>query len=135
MRTAILLGLSLCSLSRAQAAEAESNFSCIEQIQIPRYPRLALFARVTGDVETRIRLSPQAAIEKIASSGHPLLVSGVETTMRAAKFRAECAGKTITLIFEFKFSGIESFEPRETVFLNYPNRFVIVSELQKGPVI
>ena len=134
MRIAILSGFFLCSLLRAQATEAESNLSCIERIQILRYPPLALSALVKGEVEITMRLSPQAAIEQIKSSGHPILVGAVETAMRSAKFRAECAGKTVTLVFEFRIAGAE-FCPRQTVLFNYPNRFVIVSETQKGPLV
>jgi len=135
MRAAILCGFVLIPPVLAQTTETESNSACIEQTQIPTYPRLALFANVQGTVTAKMQLSPEAFIHQITSSGHRLLVDGAESAIRAARFHSDCAGRTITLVFEFEIAGTPSEQPKEKVFFSYPNHFRIVSEPQKGPVI
>lgn len=135
MRAAILCEFVLIPLVLAQTTETEPNSACIDQAQIPTYPRLALFASVQGTVTAKVQLSPEAFIHQITSSGHRLLVNGAESAIRAARFHSDCAGRTITLVFEFEIAGTPPEQPKEKVFFSYPNHFRIVSEPQKGPVI
>lgn len=117
----------------AQTKQPDSNVACVERLQIPAYPALANAARIEGTITAAVRLSPQSSIERITSevsapstrNAQPMLTSAVERTIRDAKFRADCAGKAVTLVFEFKLvtDGVD-----EKHFFEPPNKFLILSK-------
>jgi hypothetical protein len=125
MRLAFLLAIVLTSGANAQTSPADSNVACAERLKIPTYPALANTARIEGMITATIRLSSDRAPAATASPGQPMLSSAVERAISESKFRTDCGGKTVTLIFEFKLGADGSDEKH---FFQPPNRFLILSK-------
>jgi hypothetical protein len=122
-----LLTLALCSWpALAQSnQEADSNMSCVERLQMPRYPPLADQARISGTVTATVLVASDGSPQTKAA-GHPLLAPAVEKAIRASVFLKACGGKSVTLVFSFVLG--ENFDPDklpQRVSFGYPNRFWI----------
>jgi len=107
----------------------------VERLPIPAYPVAARQDRIEGTVAASVLLSPRASVEKITtdftsktSSVRGMLIRTVEDAIRAGAFRANCANKTIVLIFDFQIAGQPSDSPKRSDSYGYPNRFWIVGE-------
>ena len=122
----ILLGLPL-------VAQTEANIACVERLQIPTYPILAAQARITGVVIANVLLGPNGSVDTIASASdrgkaHPILLGGVEKSMRASTFAKACANKRLELIFNFVIEGTPVQRPTESaISFRYPNQFWIAT--------
>jgi outer membrane biosynthesis protein TonB len=97
--------------------------SCIERLQMPRYPPLARQAAIQGSVKATVDLAPDASIQ-MKLVGHRLLSQAVETAVRASRFRPGCGGKSVSLIFNFEFDS----DPAKIVSFGYPNQFWISAQ-------
>jgi hypothetical protein len=107
------------------SSDLETNISCIDRLQMPTFPALARKARVQGTINAVVVLSPQGSVQTMNTKGHPLLVPSVEDIIRTAKFRSDCGGKTVTLVFDFRLAGSGSQQPMQSVSFGAPNRFWI----------
>ena len=133
MRNAIFLAIVIGVAAAAQTSQSDSNMACAERLKIPAYPALANAARIQGTIAAAVRLSPQASIERItykispesSSKAEPMLTSAVESAIRESKFRTDCGGKTVILLFEFK-REVEGAEEKH--FFEPPNRFLILAK-------
>ena len=102
--------------------------SCAERLDVPMYPPLAAAARVSAGVVTTIHLGSGGSIDAITSELEPrepvrtAFLKSVENGVRASRFASTCAGRTVTV--EFQFSLGEQVGP-ERVSFRYPNRFTI----------
>lgn len=128
--------LLLLILSVPTMAQMETNIACVERLDIPTYPPLAKAARIAGALTTTVLVGSDASVEKIASEWDSQWASGskadgiflptVEKSLRASTFAKSCAGKKVTLVFNFVLA--ESLLPQETKFsFGYPNRFWIAA--------
>ena len=132
----VLLLISGLKVGTAQNPfEPESNIACVERLPMPAYPAVTRQGRIEGTVAASVLLSPHASVEKITtdfasktSSTTGILIRSVEDAIRAAAFRANCANKTIVLIFDFQIAGQPSDSPKRSDSYGYPNRFWIVGE-------
>jgi hypothetical protein len=111
-------------------AQSETNISCIERLEIPTYPKLADMARISGVVISNVLLgfnSTVVSIESKSASGkaHPILLPSVEKAVRASRFK-ECAGKQVTLIFNFVLERNDTLQETKYAF-SYPNQFWIAA--------
>ena len=59
-----------------------------------------------------------------------MFLAEVKSVLEAATFSAQCAGKTVSLVFRFQLEGIaiDGQTPRQKLIFSYPNVFLIVSE-------
>ena len=119
--------------------EPDTNISCVERLQPPQYPVLAVQSRIEGTVGASVLLTPQGSIHEVKTefiSKTPTvtgaLIQSVEQAVRGATFRQYCGGKTVTLVFDFKISGQPSENPKQSVAFGYPNKFWIVTEPGKS---
>lgn len=105
--------------------DADSNMSCIERLQMPLYPPLAEKARISGSVTATVAASLDGSIHtKIA--GHPLLAERADEAVEASTFRKACAGKCVTLTFNFVIDKKQDPSgPPPPVSSSYPNQFWI----------
>jgi len=132
---AVFLGL-VPSLSESQPAGADlTGMSCIQRLDIPRYPGVARRARVQGVVEVTTGLKADGSIESIRfapardrsesilAAFHP----EIEKAIRASKFSANCTAKAVKVNFRFRLfpqaNALEDDERR--VWFEYPNVFEI----------
>src|SRR5438105_597593 len=135
MRLGLLLLICGLRVGAAQNPfEPESNIACVERLPMPAYPVVARQGRIEGTVAASVLLSPHASVEKITtdfasktSGVTGVLIRSVEDAIRAAAFRANCANKTIVLIFDFQIAGQPSDNSKRSDAYGYPNRFWIVA--------
>ena len=112
LRLALLIFGAVNLLAQSPSGQTETNFACVERLQVPRYPRLALFAQIDGTITATVRLSKTATVEQITTNVESklgtkgsLLTSSVEDAVQKATFLPDCGGKTVRLIFIFEIAG------------------------------
>lgn len=103
------------------APPPDPGFECFDQVETPEFPPSALQARVDGTVYIWVHLTPQATVDKIdnqvASSwkdASMLLLPTVEKTVRASKFKSNCAGKTVAVVYRYSLVGAPIAGPKPT---------------------
>lgn len=108
---------------RGQAAApppppANPGFECFADVQTPDFPESALLAHVDGTVYAFIQVTPQGAADKIETQvasawqdGPKLLTPAVEKSIRASKFKPECAGKTVAVVYRYDLLGEPTAKP------------------------
>src|SRR5215471_11613157 len=91
-----------------QNAPAPSGLECVDHLQTPEFPSSALTAHVDGSVWTWAQVTPQGTADKIQiqvvsawGEGPKLLTPPVEKALQASKFKPECAGKTVSVVFRY----------------------------------
>ena len=80
--------------------------ACVERLEIPAYPPLAGWARISGTVIATIKLTSVGAIESRSfavepSSAKTHLSPAVNGALSDSVFAKNCGGKAVTLIFTF----------------------------------
>jgi outer membrane biosynthesis protein TonB len=116
--------LSVCvltGLAAAQATTEESNIACVRELIIPGYPKRADQARVAGIVIVKMKVSPEGKPLDIKVDGPRLL--DVTTAMKKTTFSAGCAGKLVTVVFEF----VLGEELEEQITFLPPNRYRVAA--------
>jgi outer membrane biosynthesis protein TonB len=116
-------------------AQTETNIACVERLEIPAYPPLAMQARIAGVFTASMRIGADGSIGNISSQFVPestksvMFVSAVEESLRASVFAKSCAGKQVSLVFNFVIA-----EPGASTQLKfsfgYPNQFWIVAHFR-----
>jgi hypothetical protein len=104
---------------RADQTSDTDGLACFENLAAPEYPREALQTHVEGSVWTWTHVNAQGVPEKIDtqvvsawSEGPKLLTPAVEKTIRAARIKPECKGKTVWVVFSYRLQGDASSEPK-----------------------
>lgn len=122
-------------LANAQSTSSTEGLACFENLAAPEYPKNALQAHVDGSVWTTTDVSPQGTVEKIETQvvsawgeGPKLLTAPVEKTIRAAKIKSECAGKTVSVVFRYQLFGEATANPKVTSRTDPPNLMYIESQ-------
>jgi len=144
MRCWLIFALFLCtavnSLSQV-AADEETNFRCVERIEVPRYPSVALSANLAGTVAASVHLTASGAVQDLSTDMETkngakpkILTLPVEAAIHTSTFRRDCGGKIIRLIFIFEMKEQPSVAPKQVVTFESPNKFRITSEPQKAIV-
>jgi hypothetical protein len=116
--------------------EPETNIGCVERLQMPAYPPLAKQAHLEATITASVVLAPKPTVRQQVTTQYKsktqtaaaILMPTVEKAIQEAAFRSDCTGKTVVLIFDFKFAGPPSGNPKQSVSFGYPNKFWIVSE-------
>jgi|SRR5579871_60723 len=103
----------------APAPPADPGFECFDHAETPDFPQSALQAHVDGTVYIWVHLTPQATVDKIdnqiASSwkdGPAMLLPAVEKAVRASKFKSDCAGKTVAVVYRYSLEGAPIASPK-----------------------
>ena len=93
-------------------APPNPGFECFANVETPEFPQSALLARVDGTVYAFIQVTPQGAADKIETEvasawadGPKLLTPAVEKAIHASKFKPECAGKTVAVVYRYDLLG------------------------------
>ena len=114
--------------------EDASNISCVERIQLlTTYPPLARQARIQGTVKAFVQLSANGAVERITVDsdiprGEASLVVPLKDVLRTARFRPDCGGKIVSLVFLFEIVGKSAIYPKQSLSFGQPNKFWITTE-------
>ena len=117
------------------APPANPGFECFQTVETPEFPHSALQAHVDGTAWLSITLTPQAAVDKIGSqvtsawgTASKLLTPAVEKAVRASKFKQECAGKTVDVVYRYELHGEPTANPKVTNRMEPPNIMYIESQ-------
>jgi hypothetical protein len=94
----------------------------------------ALQARVDGTLWLSIHLTAQAGVDKIDTqvtsawnTAKTLLTPPVEKAVRASKFKTDCAGKTVDVVYRYELHGDPIANPKPTNRMDPPNIMYIES--------
>ena len=92
-----------------------------ERVDPPEFPESALQSRVDATVWATFEVTPRAAPDKVEievvsawNNGSTLFAPAVEQTIRASKFKPECAGKTVAVVYRYELRGEAIAAPKVT---------------------
>jgi hypothetical protein len=101
---------------------ANPGFECFDHAETPEFPAVALQAHVDGTAWLSIHLTPQETVDRIDTqitsawgTAAKFLTPAVERAVRASKFKAECAGKTVDIVFRYELHGEPAASPKPTI--------------------
>jgi hypothetical protein len=128
---------------RGAAAEpppaANPGFECFQSVETPEFPASALRAHVDGTVYASIQVTPQGAVDKIDTQvasawgdGPKLLTPAVEKAVRASKFKPECSGKTVAVVYRYALHGDSIASAKPTTKMELSNIMDIESQPQSA---
>jgi hypothetical protein len=102
-------------------APVNPGFECFAGVETPEFPQAALQTHVDATVWVTLQVTPQGAADKIETkvssaweSGPKLFTPAVEKIVRAAKFKPECAGKTVAVVYRYDLEGEAVANPKAT---------------------
>ena len=106
---------------------AETNMQCVERLEMPTYPWFARVMFIQGNVASTVTIGANGSVQDLKSPGaHPILTPAVEKALRASKFRINCAGKAVTLVYSFVIDKtLKSDRAGQSVSFAFPNEFSI----------
>ena len=114
------------------------GFECFANVETPEFPLAALQAHVDGTLWLSIQLNAQAGIDKIDTqvtsawgTAKMLLTPAVEKAVRASKFKTDCAGKTVDVVYRYELHGEAMANPKPTNRMDTPNILYIESQPAK----
>jgi hypothetical protein len=98
------------------------GFECFESVQTPEFPQPALQARIDATVWVTLQVTPQLTADKIDAKvtsawadGPKLFTPAVEKILQASKFKQECAGKAVSVVYRYDLEGGSIAAPKATV--------------------
>jgi hypothetical protein len=98
------------------------GFECFESVQTPEFPQAALQSRIDATVWATLQVTPQLTADKIETKvttawadGPKLFAPAVEKILQASKFKAECAGKAVNVVYRYDLQGDAIAAPKSTV--------------------
>jgi hypothetical protein len=136
MRKILLFATAALLSPNARAQQTtDDGLACFENLPTPEFPAAALQAHVDGSVWTWTQVNAQGTPDKIDTQvvsawrdGAKLLTAPVEKTIRAAKIKPECAGKTIRAVFRYQLHGEAIADPKVTSRIDGPTLMWIESQ-------
>lgn len=110
---------------RGPAAEppppVNPGFECFQSVETPEFPQAALQSHIDATVWVTLQVTPQGAADKIETkvtsaweNGPKLFTPAVEKVIRASKFKSECAGKTVGVVYRYDLEGEPTAAPKVT---------------------
>jgi hypothetical protein len=98
-----------------------AGLECFDNLPTPEFPKAALQAKVDGTVWVNIEVGAQGAAGKVDTkvtsaytAGSKLLTPPVEAAIHSAKLKADCAGKTVLVVFRYELHGDPTANPQVT---------------------
>jgi hypothetical protein len=97
------------------------GFECFQSVETPEFPQAALQAHIDATVWVTLQVTPQGTADKIETkvtsaweNGPKLFTPAVEKVVRAAKFKPECTGKTVGVVYRYDIEGDAVAAPKAT---------------------
>jgi hypothetical protein len=129
--SALIGFIAVIGSAAAQSTKESTNTTCIERLEIPRYPALADSARLSASVTASVQLNTDGTVQAIVSevsgvrdSVKAVFIKSIEDSLHSSAFLRSCGGHTVTLIFQFSLG--EQTGTQQFVFA-YPNRFTVLA--------
>ncbi len=104
------------------AATSDCTAAAIEN---PKYPPLALQARISGLVVARFHVDAAGSPQGIQLEGDRFLTPALDTLIRRTTFPKECHGRDLDVTFRFRLDEAAPATP--SVAFNTPNEYVITA--------
>jgi len=105
------------------------------QLQSVDYPRLAIYAQITGDVELAITIDAEGTVTGVKRlKGHGLLADAAAKNVSTWRFGRTCGNAANTpgvllMRYVFRLEGVaEEGHPRSKTFYTQPFTVTVVSE-------
>ncbi|HEY3826473.1 MAG TPA: hypothetical protein VGL82_18045 [Bryobacteraceae bacterium] len=110
---------------RGPAAEPpvppKPGFECFQSVEVPEFPKSALQAHIDATVWITLQVTQQGTADKIETKvtsawadGPKLFTPAVEKVLHAAKFKPECAGKAVAVVYRYDLHGEPIAAPKVT---------------------
>lgn len=139
LRTLLLIATTTFFLPRfavtQQVTSTPSGLECVDKLVTPDFPKTALEAHVDGSVWTWMQVTPQGTPDKITTQvvsaygdGPKLLTPAAEKALKESKFKTNCAGKTVSVVFRYELHGEQTANPKVTSRNEPPNIVYIESQ-------
>ncbi len=89
---------------------------CVEQISVPKYPPIALAARVTGIVELTVSLGARGEVVRVEGKGSPpMLVDPAQENVKQWVFCSpKKNGSQVRLQYDYRLQGTPVYPPPRT---------------------
>jgi Gram-negative bacterial TonB protein C-terminal len=88
------------------------GFECFQSVETPEFPQAALQAHIDATAWVTLQVTPQGTADKIETkitsaweNGPKIFTPAVEKVIRAAKFKPECTGKTVGVVYRYDLEG------------------------------
>lgn len=121
----VVVLIALLAGSTLASAQPPSSLCCMERLDLPQYNLLARLAKHRGEVEARIRSSPDGTTSVLGVKGERhLLNEAVRKSLVNVRVRSECVDEMV-LVFDFRIEGPVTQIAHQDVTFEAPNRFVI----------
>jgi hypothetical protein len=121
--------------TKSQPATATSSgLECFEHMVTPEFPRAAMEEHVDGSVWTWTQVTAQGAgridtqVVSAYSQGPKLLTPAVEKALKESKFKPDCTGKTVAVVFRYELHGNATAHPKVTSRTDTPDIVYIESQ-------
>jgi hypothetical protein len=102
-------------------APPKPGFECFQSVEVPEFPKAALRAHIDATVWITLQVTPQGTADKIETKvtsawadGPKLFTPAVEKVLHAAKFKPECAGKAVAVVYRYDLHGDPIAAPKVT---------------------
>jgi len=112
-----------------------AGLECFDNLATPEYPRAALRAKVDGSVWETLEVGAGGTLGKLDTQvvsayadGSKLLTPPAEAAIRSGKLKADCAGKTVLVVFRYQLHGEPVANPEVTNRREPPNIIWIESQ-------
>jgi hypothetical protein len=106
---------------------AQPGLGCIEELAIPKYPRLARQARLQGVVEVRFEPKDPLVPETTIISNVALLRNAVVAAIATSRFRESCVDTEFKIMFSFEIdlAAPPRADDDGTVIIRWPGTIII----------
>jgi hypothetical protein len=98
-----------------------AGLECFDNLPTPEFPKAALQGKVDGSVWENVQVDAQGGVGKIDTQvtsayadGEKLLKPPSDAAVHAAKFKSECNGKPVLVVFRYELHGDATANPQVT---------------------
>ncbi len=106
MKSVLLLALTVipvCAVAQASEQTPKPKVT-ITALSAPKYPAIAIQARITGAVTVDVSVNSGGTVESVAVlSGHPILKPAALESARATRFACDHCSAVTHLVFTYEF--------------------------------
>lgn len=112
-----------------------AGLECVASTPMPTFPMQALTEKVDGSIWLDIQVTPEGtagAIKPTVASAYKdadkLLTPAAEALAKETKFKPECNGKTVLMVFRYALHGLPAAKPEVTTRQETPYLIWIESQ-------
>jgi hypothetical protein len=136
----LLIPIVECSAQRSTDPSFQQNTVVLTKLSPPVCPRIALTARITGDVELKLGIRQDGSVDSaVYSSGPPLLMRAALDSAQQSQFECQKCGEEVTpyrLLYTFRLDAVTvSCTAPEDCNKSYPTRSPEVTQTENHIIL